>query len=107
MSRVRNSAEVARNFDGMTPHHEELKAEVGVRELRDQLSSVGTSGTSVLAAKSWSPCAVVGSRGYRWWTTPTRLLICVRAAWFANHNGPGGGRAAENCSQRTAPSPNW
>ncbi|HEY5114261.1 MAG TPA: hypothetical protein VIJ00_01920, partial [Nakamurella sp.] len=46
---------------------------------------------------SWSPCAVVGSRGYRWWTTPTRLLICVPAAWFASHNGPGGVRAAENC----------
>jgi len=70
-------------------------------------SSVGTFGTSVLAAMSWSPCAVVGSRGYRWWTTLTRLLICVPAAWFASHNGPGGVRAAENCLQRTAPSPIW
>jgi len=27
----------------------------------------------------------------------TRLVICVPAAWFASHNGPGGVRAAENC----------
>lgn len=31
-------SEVARTVVSMTPHHEELKAEVGVRELHDQLS---------------------------------------------------------------------
>ena len=32
------TAEVARKIDCITQHHEELKVEVGVRELHDQLS---------------------------------------------------------------------
>jgi len=46
---------------------------------------------------SWSPCAVVGLPGYRWWTTLTPSLICVPAAWFAIHNDPVGARVAESC----------
>jgi len=49
------AAEVARKIDGMTLHHEELTAEVGVRELHDQLSRylryVGSGGEVVVTMR--------------------------------------------------------
>ena len=49
------TAEVARKIVGMTLHHEELKTEVGVRELHDQLSRylryVGSGGDVVVTMR--------------------------------------------------------